>query len=205
MGINYSMTGVFYNKAFAAKIGMTSAPSTLAQLDADLAKAKAAGVLPVEQFDSAGNGGLIFPLQYLMADYNIASRRVGIPDQLVGARPAARYRRYRRQPPGRQPSGRVDQGRLFQLDANAVSYSTMMGRFEHGQGLFIFDGDWESGNFDSNYPPQVRLLPLPAAHCRWQAGRHVRPLTYGIAAGAKHANCAAYFLNWVGPTLRPER
>ena len=66
--------GVFYNKALAAKIGMTSAPSTLAQLDALLAKAKAAGILPVEQFDSAGNGGLIFPLQYLMADYNIASQ-----------------------------------------------------------------------------------------------------------------------------------
>ena len=73
MGINYSMTGVFYNKALAAKIGITSPPATLAQLDADLAKAKTAGVLPVEQFDSAGNGGLIFPLQYLMADYTIAA------------------------------------------------------------------------------------------------------------------------------------
>ena len=71
LGINYSMTGVFYNKALAAKIGMTAAPSTLAQLDAILAKAKAAGILPVEQFDSSGNGGLIFPLQYLMADYTI--------------------------------------------------------------------------------------------------------------------------------------
>ena len=35
MGINYSLTGVFYNKALAEKIGMTSAPKTLAELDAD--------------------------------------------------------------------------------------------------------------------------------------------------------------------------
>jgi raffinose/stachyose/melibiose transport system substrate-binding protein len=41
MGINYSMTGVFYNKAYAAKIGMKTPPATLAQLDADMAKAKA--------------------------------------------------------------------------------------------------------------------------------------------------------------------
>ena len=34
MGVNYSLTGVFYNKALAAKIGMTSAPKTLADLDA---------------------------------------------------------------------------------------------------------------------------------------------------------------------------
>jgi len=61
LGINYSMTGVFYNKALAAKVGMTAAPATLAQLDAILAKAKADGILPVEQFDSSGNGGLIFP------------------------------------------------------------------------------------------------------------------------------------------------
>ena len=60
MGINYSMTGVFYNKALATKIGMTS-PSTLAQLDADLAKAKADGILPVEQFDSAGMAGSSSP------------------------------------------------------------------------------------------------------------------------------------------------
>ncbi len=42
-GLNYSLTGVFYNKTLAAKIGMTAPPTTLAQLDALLAKAKAAG------------------------------------------------------------------------------------------------------------------------------------------------------------------
>ena len=100
MGINYSMTGVFYNKALAAKIGITSPPTTLAQLDADLAKAKTAGVLPVEQFDSAGNGGLIFPLQYLMADYTIAATGSVPAHQRLGARPASRHRRHEGQPPG---------------------------------------------------------------------------------------------------------
>ena len=37
----------------------------------------------------------------------------------------------------------------------------MMGRFEAGQGLFIFDGDWESGNFDSSYPGKYGFFLFP--------------------------------------------
>ena len=33
-------------------------------------------------------------------------------------------------------------------DANATDYPTMMSKFQHGDGLFMFDGDWESGNLD---------------------------------------------------------
>ena len=67
-GVNYSLTGVFYNKALAAKIGM-KVPTTLAQLDAVLAKAKAAGITPIVQFNGGATGGLLFPLQQLMAAY----------------------------------------------------------------------------------------------------------------------------------------
>ena len=69
MGVNYSLTGVFYNKALAAKIGMKSPPRTLAELDALLAKAKAAGITPIVQFNGGATGGLLFPLQQLMAVY----------------------------------------------------------------------------------------------------------------------------------------
>jgi raffinose/stachyose/melibiose transport system substrate-binding protein len=62
MGLNYSMTGVFYNKQLAAKVGMTKPPATLAELDALLAKAKAAGVTPIAQFNGGETGGLLFPL-----------------------------------------------------------------------------------------------------------------------------------------------
>ena len=35
----------------------------------------------------------------------------------------------------------------------------MMSRFMGGEGLFMFNGDWESGNFDIQRQGQVRLLP----------------------------------------------
>ncbi len=197
MGLNYSMTGVFYNKALAAKIGMTSAPSTLAQLDALLAKAKAAGVLPVEQFDSAGNGGLIFPLQYLMADYNIASQgSVGSINNWVFDQPHQNINT----PANLKAVDHLDtwiKDGYFNPDANAVSYSTMMGRFQAGKGLFIFDGDWESGNFDSTYAGKYGFFLFPPLTAGGKQGAMSAPLTYGIAATAKHADCAAFFLNWV--------
>ena len=65
MGLNYSMTGVFYNKELAAQLGMTEAPKTLAELDALMAKAKEAGIQPIMQWNK-GTAGLAFPLQNLM-------------------------------------------------------------------------------------------------------------------------------------------
>src|SRR5256885_11074716 len=68
MGLNYSLTGVFYNKKQAAQIGMTEPPKTLAEFESFLAKAKAAGLLPIMEWGSAKSGmGLAFPLQALMA------------------------------------------------------------------------------------------------------------------------------------------
>src|SRR6185503_2255928 len=48
---------------------MSSPPATLAEFDAVLAKAKAAGITPINQFNGGATGGLLFPLQDLMAAY----------------------------------------------------------------------------------------------------------------------------------------
>ena len=70
MGLNYSLTGIFYNKKLAAQIGMTEPPKTVAEFEDLLAKAKAAGLLPIMEWGSAKSGmGLAFPLQNLMAAY----------------------------------------------------------------------------------------------------------------------------------------
>ncbi len=53
MGLNYSLTGVFYTKELAAQIGMTEPPKTLAEFDELLAAAKEAGLLPIMMWGSA--------------------------------------------------------------------------------------------------------------------------------------------------------
>jgi len=73
----------------------------------------------------------------------------------------------------------------------------MMSKFEHGEGVFMFDGDWESGNLQKLLPGKVGFFLMPTLKAGQKHTGMSAPLTYGIAAKAKHANCAAFFFNWV--------
>jgi raffinose/stachyose/melibiose transport system substrate-binding protein len=191
-GVNYSLTGVFYNKALAQKVGMTSPPTTLAQLDALLAKAKAAGVTPIVQFNGGATGGLLFPLQQLMAIYGPP----GPINDWIFDKPGANIDTASNLAATKHLEQWIKAG-YFNTDANATDYPTMMSKFMHSDGLLIFDGDWESGNFDKNMAGGVGFFLMPTLKA---GGKHTAmsaPLTYGIAAKAKHADCAAFFLNWV--------
>lgn len=191
-GLNYSLTGVFYNKTLAAKVGMTGAPTTLAQFDALLAKAKAAGVTPIDQFNGGATGGLLFPLQQLMAVYGSPAPINNWIFQRAGANIDT--------PSNQAAIQHLQQwikAGYFNSDANATDYPTMMSKFEHGDGLFIFDGDWESGNLEKLLPGNVGFFLMPTLKAGGNHTAMSAPLTYGIAAKAKHADCAAFFFNWV--------
>ncbi len=192
MGLNYSLTGIFYNKALAAKIGMKSAPKTLAQLDALLAKAKAAGITPIEAFNGGATGGLVFPLQQLMADYGSAAK----VNDWVFDKPGATIDTPANVKAATHLQTWIKDG-YFNSDANAVLYPQMMSNFEGGKALFTFDGDWESGNFDQHMPGKVGFFLMPPIKVGGPQAGMSAPLTYGIAANAPHADCAAFFLNWV--------
>jgi raffinose/stachyose/melibiose transport system substrate-binding protein len=200
MGLNYSLTGVFYNKTLANKVGMTSAPTTLAQLDALLAKAKAAGVTPIVQFNGGATGGLLFPLQQLMAVY-------GSPDPInnwIFQRPSATIDTPSNLSAAQHLQQWIQAG-YFNSDANSTDYAAMMSKFQNGDGLMIFDGDWESGNLDKLMPNNVGFFLMPTVKA---GGKHTAmsaPLTYGIAAKAKHANCAAFFFNWIATNAKARK
>jgi raffinose/stachyose/melibiose transport system substrate-binding protein len=190
-GVNYSLTGVFYNKALATKIGM-KVPTTLAQLDALLAKAKTAGITPIVQFNGGATGGLLFPLQQLMAAYGPP----GPINSWIFNKPGANIDTASNQAAIKHLQQWIKAG-YFNSDANATDYPTMMSKFMHGDGLLIFDGDWESGNFDKTMAGQIGFFLMPPLKAGGKHAAMSAPLTYGIAAKAKHADCAAFFLNWV--------
>ncbi|MBE1585329.1 ABC transporter substrate-binding protein [Nonomuraea angiospora] len=197
LGLNSSMTGIFYNKKLAAKIGMSAPPATLAELDAAMDKAKKAGITPIVQFNGGATGGLAFPLQDLMASYGPAApindwifqkpgATIDTPSNLQAVQHLERW---------------IKAG-YFQKDVNAVDYATMMSRFIDGQGLFMFNGDWESGNLDKQLPGDVGFSLMPPAQEGGKRAAMSAPLTFGIAANAKNADCAAFFLNWVATDKR---
>lgn len=192
LGLNFSMTGVFYNKELAAQIGMTEPPETLEELDTLLAEAEAAGITPIQQFNGGATGGLLFPLQNLMAAYGSPAdlndwifqkegADIDTPENLEAVRHLQRW---------------IDAG-YFADDVNSVDYATMMSRFIGGDGLLMFDGDWESANLDEQMAGKVGFFLTPPVEAGGPQAAMSAPLTFGIADRAEHADCAAAFLDWV--------
>ncbi len=193
MGLNYSLTGIFYNKKLATQIGMTQPPATLADFEALLAKAKAAGLLPIMQWGSAKSGmGLAFPLQALMASvgptgpindwiFQKPGATIDTPSNLIAAQHLEQW---------------IKNG-YFPPDINAIEYTDSNARFVKGEGVFTFNGDWENADYDKNLAGNVGFFLMPPADSSGSPAAMSAPLTYGIAAKAKHADCAAFFFNWV--------
>jgi raffinose/stachyose/melibiose transport system substrate-binding protein len=192
MGLNYSMTGVFYNKTLAAQIGMTEPPKTVAEFEALLAAAKAAGLQPIMEWGSAKSGmGLAFPLQNLMAAYGPVEpindwifqkpgATIDTPTNLIAAQHLQDW---------------IEKG-YFPPDINAIEYTDAASRFGKGEGVFTFNGDWQNGGYDADMPGNVGFFLFPPAEAGGGYAAMSAPLTYGIAANAKHADCAAFFFNW---------
>jgi raffinose/stachyose/melibiose transport system substrate-binding protein len=192
-GLNYSLTGVFYNKKLATQIGMTQPPATVAAFEDLLAKAKAANLQPIMAWNaSASGGGLAFPLQQLMAAYGPtqpindwifqkSGATIDTPTNLTAAQHLQQW---------------VAAG-YFPKDANAIEYTDANARFGKSDGVFMFNGDWQDAAYDKDFAGNVGFFVFPSGTDGGSVAAMSAPLTYGIAAKAKNADCAAFFLNWV--------
>jgi raffinose/stachyose/melibiose transport system substrate-binding protein len=192
-GLNYSTTGVFYNKELAEQIGMTEPPATLEEFEGYLATAKEMGLQPIMQWNAAASGGgLAFPLQNLMASvgpttpinewiYQKEGATIDTPSNLEAAQHLQQW---------------IESG-YFPEDVNAIEYTDSNARFAAGEGVFTFNGDWQNAGFDDLAPGNVGFFLFPPA--AEGAGRAAMssPVTFGIAATAKNPDCAAFFLDWV--------
>jgi raffinose/stachyose/melibiose transport system substrate-binding protein len=193
MGLNYSLTGVFYNKKQAAQIGMTEPPKTLAEFESFLAKAKAAGLLPIMEWGSAKSGmGLAFPLQALMASVG----PVGPINDWIFGKPGATVDTASNLEAAKHLEQWIKNG-YFPSDINAIEYTDSNARFTKGEGVFTFNGDWENADYDKNLSSNTGFFVMPSSQAGGHPAAMSAPLTYGIAAKAKHADCAAFFFNWV--------
>ena len=175
-------------------------PKTLAEFEALLAKAKAAGLLPVMEWGSAKSGmGLAFPLQALMASLG----PVGPINDWIYEKPGATIDT----PSNLEAAKHLEQwikNGYFPKDINAIEYTDSNARFTKGQGVFTFNGDWENADYDKNLSANTGFFVMPSSQSGGNPAAMSAPLTYGIAAKAKHADCAAFFFNWVAsnPTAR---
>lgn len=192
-GFNVPITGVYYNRRLAEEIGMTEPPATLEEFEGALAAAKEAGLLPIMQWNAAASGGgLAFPLQNLMASlgetgpinewiYQKEGATIVTPSNIEAAEHLAQW---------------IENG-YFPEDVNVIEYTQAADRFAGGEGLFTFNGTWQNATYDGSADDIGFFLFPPATEGGTHASMGV-PVTFGIAANAKNADCAAFFFDWVG-------
>ena len=194
MGLNYSLTGVFYNKQLATQVGMTPAAGHRRRVRSRFwQRPRPRAVLPIMVWNaSASGGGLAFPLQQLMAANGPTQPINDWIFQKSGASIDT--------PSNRTAAEQLQQwikAGYFPVDANAIQYTDANARFRGGEGLFIFNGDWENASYDKGMAGNVGFFLFPPKDKGGSVAAMSSPLTYGIAAKAKNAGCAAFFLNWV--------
>ncbi|MEW1648679.1 extracellular solute-binding protein [Streptomyces sp. NPDC091219] len=191
LGLGYSVTGIYVNQKYAKRLGLSGAPATLTELEQWMAKAKAAKILPVQIGMQDGVG--TFALQALINQYGNKSDLVNWMfnkpgatfDTAAGLKGTTVFKKW------------ADAG-YFPSDVNAINYTTMVSNFQAGKGLLMFDGNWDAAGTDKAMGQGgATFVPVPPATA---GGKYVAmgaANSFSIPAKAKHADAAAFFLNWV--------
>ena len=184
---SFYMVGVYYNKPLLTKAGITSLPTTTADFEADLAKAKAAGVLPIQFGNQQGHGS--FTIQEVAQSISGGEAAVkwvyGEPRQVFDT------------PANRAGVNALDQGNKngyfpSATQANGTNLAGAVANFVGGQGLFFIDGNWDSGTIGTGMGENVGFFPFPGRHVAGGGGS----VAYAISAKSKNPNQAAAFLNF---------
>jgi len=190
LGLGYSITGTYMNTKLADQLGIKSTPVTLAELEADMDRAKAAGILPLMAGDK--DGVVNFVVQAAMNQYadkqammkwilNVKGATYDTPGNVKGADLIKKW---------------ADAG-YFPSDINSIDYATFVSRFQGGEGLFTFNGNWAAADTQSKMGKDVAFFLMPPAEA---GGDHVAmgaANSFSVAAGSKHLNEIVFFLNWI--------
>ena len=190
LGLGYSVTGIYMNTELAAQAGIDAPPATFGELEDDFSKAKAAGLLPVMAGDK--DGVVNFVVQAAMnqfADkdefaswiFNEDGATYDTPGNVKGAELIKSW---------------ADAG-YFPSDINAIDYASFVSRFQGGEGVFTFNGNWAAADTQEKMGDDVAFFLVPPAEA---GGKHVAmgaANSFSVPAKSKHINEIVYFLNWI--------
>lgn len=182
----FSIVGVYYNKAKAAKVGITSPPKTMDDFDAALAKAKAAGELPVQLGNAEGHAS--FAVQLIGQSHD-------------GAEKAANWAFGHKGSTFDSPGNRQGADKLREwagkgylpADANGVDLQGAVDKFTKGEGVFFVDGNWDAAKIGERMNGDVGFFAFPGA----KATAIGTSVAYGISAKCANPDAAALFLDYL--------
>lgn len=182
--------GLFENTVVAKKLGISSAPTTLAQLEQDMAIAKAHGALPMMMGTSDGFEPLWTLYEILMAQTSpqiLSTITDGMSSTLPAAMTAAAKTLQTWQNDG-----------YFTTGESAYSNSDAFSKFVGGQGLFVVSGSWNvplPGPASST--ARFRMILFPMQRANQLAAVSSGDLPWSIPTHSPHAQLAAEYINYI--------
>ena len=191
VGPGFGLTGIYYNKALAKRIGMTGPPATLAGFEKLLGKARRAGLLPI--LINGEDGGTVYPLQNLQMDYAGSPKAVqawnyDTPGATINSSATVKAAATLQQ---------WSKDRYFSPAANSVDQTHAPGDFTSGQGVFFPSGNWQAPGLDKAGKGKFGFFLFPPLRQGSQVTAMTAADTLAIPARARHAAVAAAFLNFI--------
>jgi raffinose/stachyose/melibiose transport system substrate-binding protein len=182
-----SLIGLYYNADKLKKLGIVP-PTTLAELEADAAKAKAAGEVPFEYGSLDGSTTVLLGTQALLADKTKLNNYI-YGDKSVKATDVAMTDAI-------TLSKKWADAGYFPPKFNGIDYQTAVANFVAGKGVFR----WEyTGSLGLNAAQQGHFgyIQLPQASGSGTVGVGAAPGAMVVSAKSKHPDVAAAFLDYM--------
>jgi raffinose/stachyose/melibiose transport system substrate-binding protein len=186
------VVGVFYNKTKFQALGL-SVPKTLAEFEADLAKAKEAGEIPIyfgnlDQWPGihlfSAIEHVLLPNRTWLDDFVYGRNNVSfdIPENVQAATKLQEW---------------VQAGYLTEGFAG-IGYDDSWKQYAGGQGVFLITGSWASGDLVANGGENFGFFLMPPVQ---EGGKALAVggigLPFCIRAGSKNQDLAAAYLDWM--------
>jgi raffinose/stachyose/melibiose transport system substrate-binding protein len=186
----FVVTGLYYNKDVAKQVGMDGPPTTVEELEAGLAAAKDAGVIPL----MAGNqtGQVVFSVQMLL---NNALGQQSVNDWVFNAAGASIDTDQAASAVARAADW-AERG-YFPADTNGTDSTAALGRFARGEALFYASGNWDAASLQKQMAGKIGFVVPPAVDGQTPLAMSDPVSNFGIPARSDDKDAAAAFLNFL--------
>jgi raffinose/stachyose/melibiose transport system substrate-binding protein len=193
MALGGNLVGVFYNKSLLTQLGV-GVPSSYEDLVADMGKAKAAGLLPLEvgNLDQTQAGHIASTLIDHFESVSKVNNWVnGKANSTIDTNGVAQ---------GLQALNDWVKSGYISSQANGIKEDDGAADFAAGKSLFDITGSWRTSQFDTALGDNGGFMLLPGSKVNKAPATGWFSEAWTISAKTAHADVAAYFLDYLyGP------
>lgn len=185
-----SLVGVYYNRQLMSRAGISALPTTMAEFEADLAKAKDAGLSPLS-VGALDVGALHLWSAILNVDSDVAQVRGWIDGQAgstINTDAAMR---------ATQAIADYAKKGYFPASANGTSENDSATAFSKGSSVFHVNGNWAAAQLDTAMKGNVGFFLMPPGNADGSAVGNGYSVAYAVSSKTKHPEAATAFLDFL--------